>query len=221
VVVRRRSVAGTDMSREGLSSPVPAEGKPTRRSNLDRQASAPNGQSTKWTCQNCQSINGELDGGTCRPNSARTSLFTPRGIALDTPPGIIRQPRSSTMMSLSEDSPASSCSVGHGSRNKTFAALRSSSPKHCRCCFCVKRADDELPEMVKQIVERLLKKGVAIEEVAEVIGVGQAVIENIDHHAAGVTLENSDGKATEREAKAVTGSITTAATRDPTKGTDS
>jgi len=214
VVARRRSVAGTDMTREGLS-PIPAEGKPTnglpRGSNLARQASAPDGQS----------INVVLDAGTRQPNSARTLLFTQRKSAPETPPGILRQPRSSTMMSLSEDRPASSCSLGHGSKDKALTALRLSSPKHCKCCFCVKRAEDELPEMVKQIVERLLKEGMAIEKVAEIIGVGQAVIEKIDHNTAGVTLENGDGKATEPEAEAITISITTAATRDPIKGTDS
>jgi len=65
--------------------------------------------------------------------------------------------------------------------------------------------------MVVQIVERLLKEGMAIEKVAEIIGVGQAMIEKIALKPALVTLGIGDGKTTESEAEAVTGNITTAA----------
>jgi len=188
VVARRKSVSGTGWALEE-GSPLPTHGKssnwsPRRRGLL--------------TVTDSQSVNGEMDRWTPQPNKSRTAMFARRNSV----PG---------MLPGSQDRPASAFDVSHRSKDKALSALRISSPKQSKCCFCGTRADGELPEMVVQIVERLLKEGMAIEKVAEIIGVGQAMIEKIALKPALVTLGIGDGKTTESEAEAVTGNITTAA----------
>jgi hypothetical protein len=177
--------------------------------------------------------NGELYGDANRPYTTGTPRIRRRStVVIDEPLSPLpveldRKPRRKSSKSPppplelldSPKTPRCAVKMQRSAKDEAISALRLSSTEHCKCCFCVSRADGELPEMVQQIVERLLKEDMAIEKVAEIIGVKQAVIENIAHKTAEGTPESGDGKTTSPEGEAVIGNITTAANSAPIEDT--